>query len=159
MDKQKVAAQILAGLPLGIAPIGSPEPKYEQRQGLYETLIRREVQVERLESQFTGQDVVAFPNVNRILINEHGAFIPKGLFGEESDLTYRRERSLEGFLEITIFPRTPTSPHREGRTTSRIRTEHDNRVAILRAVVERMHQNPLPHGAPHLTRDEMHERY
>jgi hypothetical protein len=36
--------------------------------------------------------------------------------------------------------------------------EPDERQHILKTVVERMRQNPLPAGAPRLTRDALHER-
>jgi len=32
------------------------------------------------------------------------------------------------------------------------------RAQILKQIVERMRQNPIPAGAPRLTRDELHER-
>lgn len=34
----------------------------------------------------------------------------------------------------------------------------EERQSIIRSVVERMKANPLPLDAPHLTRDQMHER-
>lgn len=36
--------------------------------------------------------------------------------------------------------------------------EPEEQKQILRRVVERMQQNPIPAGAPHLTREALHER-
>lgn len=38
-------------------------------------------------------------------------------------------------------------------------SEQERRAEILRAVVERMQQNPFPAAAPHLTRETLHERH
>jgi hypothetical protein len=37
-------------------------------------------------------------------------------------------------------------------------TEPDTRAQILKVVIERMQQNPLPAGAPRLTRDALYKR-
>jgi len=37
-------------------------------------------------------------------------------------------------------------------------TDPDERIRILRRITERMQSNPLPSGAPHFSRDELHER-
>jgi predicted DNA-binding antitoxin AbrB/MazE fold protein len=37
-------------------------------------------------------------------------------------------------------------------------TEPDEKLRILKEVTQRMLQNPLPPDAPHLTREELHER-
>lgn len=37
-------------------------------------------------------------------------------------------------------------------------TDSDARTRILKAVVERMRQNPIPSAAPRLTREVLHER-
>ena len=37
-------------------------------------------------------------------------------------------------------------------------TEPAEQACILKTVVERMQKNPIPPGAPHLTREQLHER-
>ena len=37
-------------------------------------------------------------------------------------------------------------------------TDPEERARILAAMTQRMRQNPLPAGAPHFTREQLHER-
>jgi hypothetical protein len=44
------------------------------------------------------------------------------------------------------------------RTTPPLVTDPDERARRMKALVERMQNNPIPANAPRFTRDELHER-
>ncbi len=71
------------------------------------------------------------------------------------------------FRNGTFVPQTPCNlpENSEVELSLRVATvthpsvsDVNERVQVLQAVTDRMTENPLPAGAPRLSRDELHER-
>jgi hypothetical protein len=68
-----------------------------------------------------AHNLVVYPKVHRVIINEHGAFIPRSLFSPQAELRYRESRAPDGKVQsITVFTEAhnePTSPRRPSMHT------------------------------------------
>jgi len=86
---------------------------------------------------------------------QNGAFIPQQSFelpeGSEVELTVEPERSAK-------LPEDPQPTADDPYTIPPEVTDPAERQALLKDLVKRMRENPIPATAPGFTRDELHER-
>lgn len=64
---------------------------------------------DQLTDRFSGQ-IVVFPLIDRVVINEFGAFIPKSLFGSQTDLAYTEQRNPRGEINISVHAKPVVVP-------------------------------------------------
>jgi hypothetical protein len=58
--------------------------------------------VEQLSDRFL-EPLAVFPLSDRIIINKYGAFVPKTIFGSQTEITYRENRTTSGSIRISIW--------------------------------------------------------
>lgn len=89
---------------------GLPFPLQQQTKAV-ETPTREIHSFEPIKEQL-AHNVVIFPKVNRVVVNEHGAFVPRAMLGPDVGLAYTERRPPGGGLLVTIFS---YSLRRQGR--------------------------------------------
>lgn len=62
-----------------------------------------------LSDKFAKQ-IAVYPLGNHVVINEFGAFIPQSIFGNQTDISYKEEKLLDGGIKITVHGKKNTTP-------------------------------------------------
>lgn len=53
-------------------------------------------------SNTLAQNIAVFPKSNRIVVNEHGVFIPRSLLGQNAEIRLEENRSADGSVRILV---------------------------------------------------------
>jgi hypothetical protein len=84
------------------AAFGMPEVAFGLAQSSMKSV--RQQPFESLSDRLVDK-IAIFPLANRVVINRFGAFIPQSIFGAETDIAYKEERSQSGAINITVHPK------------------------------------------------------